>query len=154
MLMKPFIVQAITDQNGRLVKKFGPTKVRRVISKQTAGTLRRIMHTVTTEGGTGVKATLDRYSVGGKTGTAQKIDDRGTYAKSKYLASFIGFTPVENARLAILVIIDEPKKNHYGGIVAAPAFKTIAHKALNYLNVPPKINARQLTVFRNIEAKG
>ena len=154
VVMKPYIVQAITDQNGRLVKKFNPSPVRNAISKSTAATLRRIMHTVTTEGGTGVNAALERYSVAGKTGTAQKIDDQGTYAKGKYMGSFIGFTPVENARLAILVIIDEPQKDYYGGIVAAPAFKIIAHETLNYLNAPPTTDPRQMTGLRKIEAAG
>ncbi len=131
ILMKPFLVQAITDHNGRLKKKFGPTPVRRVISKQTARTLKRIMRTVTTEGGTGVNAALDGYPVGGKTGTAQKIDKGGTYSKGKYVASFIGFTPVENSEVTILVVIDEPKKTYYGGLVAAPVFKTIAYETLN-----------------------
>jgi cell division protein FtsI (penicillin-binding protein 3) len=152
--MKPFMVQAITDHNGRLKKKFGPTRVRRVISKQTAGTLRRIMRTVTTEGGTGVNAALDGYPVGGKTGTAQKIGESGTYAKGKYVASFIGFTPVENSEVAILVVIDEPRKTYYGGLVAAPVFKAIAHETLNYLNVPPRSKPRQLTGLRGMGVSG
>jgi len=154
ILMKPFIVQAITEQNGRLIKKFGPRRVRRAISKRTARTLRRIMRTVITKGGTGVNAALEGYSVCGKTGTAQKIDDSGAYAKGKYMASFIGFAPIENSEAAILVIIDEPKKNYYGGVVAAPVFKKIAHETLNYLNIPPQNETRRFTVSRSIEAKG
>jgi len=71
--MKPYIVQAITDQNGQLIKSFGPRKAKRVISEKTARTLAMIMKTVIAEGGTGVNAALEGYSVCGKTGTAQKI---------------------------------------------------------------------------------
>ncbi|MCJ7539163.1 MAG: penicillin-binding protein 2, partial [Desulfobacterales bacterium] len=75
ILMKPYVVQAITDHNGRLIKSFGPRRIRRVISEKTAGVLSRIMQTVISEGGTGVNAALEGYSVCGKTGTAQKIDE-------------------------------------------------------------------------------
>ena len=138
IFMKPFVVQAITDHNGRLIKSFAPSKGRRVISEKTARTLTRIMHTVTTEGGTGVNAALDGYSVCGKTGTAQKIGNNGGYAKGKYVASFVGFVPSEHPKVAILVVVDEPKKQHYGGIVAAPGFKNIAQKTLAYMNISPK----------------
>lgn len=138
VLMKPFIVQAIMDQNGRLLKSFGTVKVRRVISARTARVVRKIMKSVVSNGGTGINAALEGYSACGKTGTAQKIDENGTYAKGKFVASFVGFAPVEKAEVAILVVIDEPLKHHYGGIVAAPVFKKIADETLNYINVPPK----------------
>jgi cell division protein FtsI (penicillin-binding protein 3) len=152
--MKPFIVQAITNQNGRLVKSFAPKKVKTVISAQTARSLRKIMKTVVSQDGTGVNAALEGYSVCGKTGTAQKSDENGTYAKDKYMASFIGFAPAEKAAVAILVVIDEPRKNHYGGVVAAPAFKKIASETLNYLNIPPKRDRDKLTAEVAFEASG
>ncbi|MDH4205317.1 MAG: penicillin-binding protein 2, partial [Desulfobacteraceae bacterium] len=137
ILMKPYVVQAITDHNGRLIKSFGPRRIRRAISEKTAGTLSRIMQTVTTEGGTGVNAALEGYSVCGKTGTAQKIDENGGYSYEKYVASFVGFAPVENPKIAVLVVVDEPQKQHYGSIVAAPAFKAIAQKTLDYMHIAP-----------------
>jgi cell division protein FtsI (penicillin-binding protein 3) len=152
--MRPFIVQAIMNQNGRLVKSFAPQKVRRVISAQTARSIRNIMKTVLSQDGTGVNAALEGYSACGKTGTAQKSDENGTYAKDKYLASFIGFAPAEKAAVAILVVIDEPRKNHYGGVVAAPAFKKIAGETLNYLNIPPNRDHDKLTVEVAFEASG
>jgi cell division protein FtsI (penicillin-binding protein 3) len=146
ILMKPYVVQAITDHNGRLIKSFGPKRVRRVISEKTAGTLSRIMQTVITEGGTGVNAALEGYSVCGKTGTAQKIDENGRYSYEKYVASFVGFAPVENPKIAVLVVVDEPKKQHYGSIVAAPAFKAIAQKTLDYMHIAPKRKTDKLMV--------
>ena len=87
--------------------------------------------------GAGRNAALDRYSVCGKTGTARKLDEEGRYSNNKHIASFVGFTPAEDPQIAILVVIDEPKGNYYGGVVAAPVFKKIAQQTLNYLNVPP-----------------
>jgi len=136
ILMAPYIVQAITDQNGRLIKSSSPRMVRRVVSLETARAVRKIMASVTTEGGTGVNAALEGYSVCGKTGTAQKIDEKGTYSDEKYIASFLGFIPAEDPEITVLVVIDEPQGKHYGSIVAAPAFKRIAHETVNYMNIP------------------
>ncbi len=146
ILMKPYAVQAITDYHGRLIKSFAPKIVRRVISEKTAGTLTRIMRTVITEGGTGVNAALDGYSACGKTGTAQKIDENGRYSNDKFIASFVGFAPVEAPKIAVLVVVDEPQKEHYGSAVAAPAFKTIAQKTLDYMNISPKKSDGKLMV--------
>ncbi len=146
IFMKPYVVQAITDRNGRLIKSFAPSEGRRVISEKTAKTLTRIMQTVTTEGGTGVNAALEGYSVCGKTGTAQKIGNNGTYANGKYISSFVGFVPSEHPKVAVLVIIDEPKGQHYGGTVAAPGFRNIAQKTLAYMNLSPKSKTDGLIV--------
>jgi cell division protein FtsI (penicillin-binding protein 3) len=154
VLMKPLLVKAIVDRNGQTVTQFSPEPVRRAISSQTASTMRQILTSVIAEGGTGVNAALQGYSVCGKTGTAQKIDKSGTYAKGKYLSSFLGFTPANEPQLAILVIVDEPKTQDYGGIVAAPAFRQIALETLSYLNIPPGPGANQLRVSRGNRANG
>jgi cell division protein FtsI (penicillin-binding protein 3) len=154
VLMKPLLVKAINDRNGNTITQFSPEPVRRVISSQTAASIRRILKTVISEGGTGVHAALQGYSACGKTGTAQKIDDSGTYAKGKYLSSFLGFAPADQPELAILVIVDEPKKQDYGGIVAAPAFRQIALDTLGYLNIPPGPDADRLRVSRENRANG
>ena len=154
VLMKPLLVKAIVDRHGQTVKQFEPEPVRRVISSQTASTMRKILRSVITEGGTGVNAALTGYSACGKTGTAQKIDKSGTYAKGKYLSSFLGFAPADQPELAILVVVDEPKKKDYGGIVAAPAFRRIALDTLNYLNIPPGPDADALRVSRGNRANG
>ena len=109
---------------------------------------------VRSEGGTGVNAALDGYSVSGKTGTAQKIDDSGKYARGIYVSSFLGFAPADEPKVVILVIVDEPKGEHYGGTVAAPVFKKIAHETLNYLNIPPVMEQDKLRVSIETEDKG
>jgi cell division protein FtsI (penicillin-binding protein 3) len=91
---------------------------------------------VDTEGGTGSLAAVPGYHVAGKTGTAQKPIPGG-YSTSKYVASFVGFVPATRPRLAILVMVDEPQDAIWGGVVAAPAFQSIAQFALQYLEVPP-----------------
>ena len=154
ILMKPYIVMEITDQNDISVKSFKPQQVRRVISARTAGIVKKILKTVTTKGGTGVNAALDRYSVCGKTGTARKLDEKGKYSDSKHVASFVGFTPADKPEIAVLVIIDEPQGNYYGGIVAAPVFKKIAQQTLNYLNVAPEGDTTKFRVSRNNGANG
>ena len=135
ILMKPYLVQAVTDYNGRLIKSIKPTAKRRVVSPETAQAVIKMLKSVVSEKGTGINAAIDGYSVCGKTGTAQKIGDTGKYAKGKYTASFIGFIPAEKPEAVILVIIDEPHDNHYGGIVAAPVFRKIALKTLDYMNM-------------------
>jgi cell division protein FtsI (penicillin-binding protein 3) len=153
-LMKPYIVESIMDHNGNVLKRFVPKKIRRVVSPETARIIRTVMRSVITEGGTGIKANINGYSFCGKTGTAQKIDQNGKYAKGKYIASFIGFTNMEKPEAAILVVIDEPELAHYGGDVAAPTFRKIAHETLNYLHMPPKRNMDNLLVSRMIGANG
>jgi cell division protein FtsI (penicillin-binding protein 3) len=107
----------------------------RVMSEHAARTLLTIMQGVT-EDGTAKLAAIPGYPVAGKTGTAQKVSG-GRYDPSKYLASFVGIVPADKPRLVIAVMIDEPQGTHYGGLVAAPAFKAIAEAALRYLGVAP-----------------
>ncbi len=154
MLMKPRIVQAVLDQNGKVLETRGPQVVRRVVSAKTAQTVARIMKTVIAPGGTGINAALEGYTVSGKTGTAQKSGKKGTYAKGKYVSSFVGFTPSENPAVAILVVVDEPRADYHGSKVAAPVFKKIALETLNYLNIPPSDGTDRLTVSRGNEAHG
>ncbi len=138
LLMKPYLVDKITDDDGNVLQSFAPEVKRRVISPETAKTVARMLEGVVVEGGTGVNAAVDGYRTAGKTGTAQKVDPvTHGYSVNKRTASFVGFVPLENPRLTILVVIDEPKTSPYGGVVAAPAFSAIAQQALCYLKVPP-----------------
>ncbi len=146
MYMKPHIVKSILDSNGRTIKTFEPEAVRQVISAQAARSVREIMQSVVTQGGTGEKAALAGYSVGGKTGTAQKVSEKGGYAKNRYVSSFIGFAPAEKPEAVILVVIDEPKRLHYGGLVAAPAFRKIANETLQYRKVMPNVASKELRI--------
>ncbi len=153
VLMKPHLVQAITDASGKIIRKIEPKPVRQAVSAETARTVRQMLKTVVAPGGTGVNAAITGYDVCGKTGTAQKID-HGVYAKGKYVSSFIGFFPADHPEAVILVVVDEPQKRHYGGTVAAPAFKRIALETLGYLNIPPDSVPDKLTVSIDKEAKG
>ena len=153
ILMKPRLVQAITDASGQIVRRIDPAPVRRVISTETARTVRQMMKEVITTGGTGVQAALEGYTVCGKTGTAQKIIN-GSYARGKYVSSFIGFVPADHPEAVILVIVDEPQKRYYGGTVAAPAFKRIALETLGYLNIPPQNIPNRIMVSLEKEGKG
>jgi cell division protein FtsI (penicillin-binding protein 3) len=154
VLMKPRIVQAATDKQGHVLQQFPPEEVRRTISRETAQTLKEILQSVMLPGGTGTHASLEGYTAAGKTGTARKIDDSGQYANDRHVASFIGFAPVENPQIAVLVVIDEPRGQIYGGAVAAPVFKKIAQSTLNYLNVPPRNVPEKLRVSRESGGRG
>jgi cell division protein FtsI (penicillin-binding protein 3) len=153
ILVKPHLVKAVTDANGQVIKKIEPAPVRRAISTETARTVRQMMKEVITTGGTGVNAALEGYAVCGKTGTAQKIEN-GSYARGKYVSSFIGFVPADYPEAVILVVVDEPQKRYYGGTVAAPAFKRIALETLGYLNISPQNIPSRLTVSLEKEGKG
>jgi len=139
-LMKPYLVEQILDDSGTVVQKFEPQLVRRVISPETAQKITKMMETVTGDGGTGTKAALDGFRVAGKTGTAQKVDPvTHTYSPTKRIGSFVGFVPADKPKLTIAIIIDEPQGIKYGGVVAAPAFRSIAQNALAYLKIQPNM---------------
>jgi len=136
-LMKPMIVKEILDSNLNKIKVFKPKPVRQVVSPDIALTMSKILEQVVVDG-TGKGATVPGYRVAGKTGTAQKFDlSLGKYSDDKYDSLFVGFVPVENPKLSILVLIDEPVGSYYGGTVAAPVFKEIVSKVLPYLSIPP-----------------
>jgi cell division protein FtsI (penicillin-binding protein 3) len=152
VLMRPYLVQAVTDPSGRPVHTYAPQPVRRVVSARTARTVRRIMHTVITEGGTGVKAEVEGYSVCGKTGTAQKVNADGKYTHNAYVASFIGLAPTDRPVIAVLVVVNEPQDTFYGGQVAAPAFSRIVRETLGYMNVAPGNEDWDKSHVREIQA--
>jgi cell division protein FtsI (penicillin-binding protein 3) len=86
--------------------------------------------------GTGTKAAIPGFRVAGKTGTAQKIDSRtGAYSSTQFVGSFVGYVPAESPRLAMIVILDEPQGESWGGTVAAPVFRQVGEQVLNYLGV-------------------
>jgi len=138
LLVKPYVVGSVVEPGGRIVRHREREIVRRVISERTAQYLKEMMAEVTSEGGTGEKAAIEGYLICGKTGTAQKLNDQGCYTDKDYIASFLGFAPGSNPRIAVLVVVDSPKKGYYGGVVAAPAFRKIVHETLNYFGVPPE----------------
>jgi cell division protein FtsI (penicillin-binding protein 3) len=109
---------------------------RRVISRRTAGQVSQMLEGVLSAGGTAEEAQVDGYTLAGKTGTAEKAIPGG-YSKTDFIASFIGFAPARKPRLLVAVMVDTPRGNYYGGIVAAPAFEKIVSFALPYLRIPP-----------------
>lgn len=134
-LMQPFVVSRIQDSQGRVVLEQPPQIRRRPVSSTTAKVLTGLLERAV-EQGTGKRASIPGYRVAGKTGTAQKFDvSADRYSSTKLIGSFVGFVPVEQPRLAILVIIDEPQTVGWGGVVAAPVFRRIAEQVLTYLGV-------------------
>jgi cell division protein FtsI/penicillin-binding protein 2 len=136
VLLRPMLVERLEDREHAVLAKYYPQRVRQVISEDTAKLMVRALKTVVLPDGTAPKAALEHYSVAGKTGTAQKVEN-GAYVH-KYFSSFIGFFPADDPQLCISVTMDEPKKGYYGGQTAAPVFKQIAEQAANYLNIRPE----------------
>jgi cell division protein FtsI (penicillin-binding protein 3) len=135
--MKPFIVSDIISSNGEIIKRATPQAERRVISSSTSETVVEILKTVVEQGGTAQKADIDGNLVAGKTGTAQIFDqDLGRYSRDKHVSSFVGFVPADNPRIALIVVLYEPKGSSYGGEVAAPVFKRIVEHTFSYLDIP------------------
>ncbi len=121
---------------------FHPAAQHRVVSTMTAAQMKKMLEGVVLFG-TARRAILDGYTVAGKTGTAQKVDPAtGGYSKTKYVASFIGFAPVNNPAITIAVILDSPIGLHQGGQVSAPVFKRIAMQVLEYLHVPHDLDVK------------
>jgi cell division protein FtsI (penicillin-binding protein 3) len=140
-LMQPQIVRAVVDGTGREMQGFEPKAIRQVISPETARTLTGIMTKVVSEG-TGHNAAIVGFEVAGKTGTAQKMDPATRrYSRAPGVLSFVGFVPAEDPRLAMIVLLDEPKNEKWGSEAAAPMFSAIGAEALRYLHAPPKDTA-------------
>ncbi len=138
MLMKPRIIKQVRDKDGNVVEQTHPTLVRRVVSPKVARETAYAMSMVTLDEGTGTNAAMKHYTVAGKTGTAQKVNPKTRrYDRHLWLGSFVGFAPAEKPDVVVLVMIDEPQKSHYGGVVAAPAVKRILKKALSVRGVMP-----------------
>ncbi|MFQ5656694.1 MAG: peptidoglycan D,D-transpeptidase FtsI family protein [Candidatus Methylomirabilales bacterium] len=150
-LMRPHVLKAVQSPDGT-VDEIRPFPIRRVASRETTRTLTSIL-TEVVERGTGQAAAFTGYQVAGKTGTAQKLDQKtGRYSRTDVVASFIGYVPAKAPRLAILVLIDEPGRLAWGGSVAAPAFRAIARETLSYLAIPPRHPQDERVVRRPYEA--
>ncbi len=138
VLMQPRIVRRIERPDGSLVKEFNPLKIRRVIQQKTASEILDILIGVLSDRGTGYKAKMEGYTIAGKTGTAQIADTKkGGYLEDQFYASFVGFVPVPNPKIVILVTLDRPVGEVYGGQTAAPVFKNIVERIAPYLNILP-----------------
>jgi cell division protein FtsI/penicillin-binding protein 2 len=133
VLRPPHIIQSIGSQ------AHATAPGRRVISSQTASSLRQMLEGVLAPGGTASEVSIPGYQLAGKTGTASKVDPAtGEYSKTAYVASFMGFAPASDPKLLCAVIVDEPQNGSiFGGTVAAPAFGEIMSFALPYLHIAP-----------------
>lgn len=128
-LLEPFVVRKVVDDEDNTVLEKKPRTIRQVISAETARQMTLTLQGVV-ERGTGKTARVANVSIAGKTGTAQKLDHDQKRYVAKYLSSFVGFFPAESPRLALLIMINEPKFGYYGSEVAAPAFANIVRRII------------------------
>jgi cell division protein FtsI (penicillin-binding protein 3) len=156
--VKPHLVDRIVNQDGELTYQFEPGELKRVISEETAETMRRLMHqVVTSTQGTGKKAAIREYRVGGKTGTAQIADPvNGGYYRDRYTTVFAGFAPIADPKITAVIVVFEPMvKLHYGGHVCGPVFREVVREALVKMHVPedpmdPEFFRRNRSLFKEI----
>ena len=140
LLMRPRIMSAIQDANGKLVYHYGPAIEQRAISAKTAETLRHYLRAVVVRGTGNPTAKVPGYTTAGKTGTAQVVENGG-YLPGAYIASFIGMIPAEHPRYVILVKVERPHGSIYGSQVAAPVFAELARAAMFHAGVMPATGA-------------
>jgi len=136
VVVRPHILRAVRDGQGRAITVTAPDPGRPAVSPAVARRVMAMMVDVVRRG-TGTQAALDGYPVAGKTGTAQKPSPAGGYLSGTYVASFLGIVPADRPRLAILVVLDDPRGAYYGGAVAAPVFRAVAAQVLWHLRVAP-----------------
>lgn len=126
ILYQPQIIKSHVRYDGSMVYDLKPKEIRRVISSETSELMRKLLGSAV-KNGTGIKANSELISIGGKTGTSQKLID-GKYSRAHYNSSFVGFFPVDNPKVAMLILVNSPDIGRYGGLVAAPIFKNIAER--------------------------
>lgn len=137
-LITPHFAKGISDENGNMVESFQYSQGKQVISRETSETMKGILESVVSEG-TGSKAYIPGYRIGGKTATSEKLPRRS----GKYIASFMSFAPAEDPQVMALVLVDEPQGVYYGGTVAGPVMQELLQNILPYLGVEPKYNEKE-----------
>ncbi|MGB3367371.1 MAG: penicillin-binding transpeptidase domain-containing protein [Acidaminobacteraceae bacterium] len=143
-LMEPHMVKAFTDDNGEIIKSIAPKLIRSVVSKKTSDDIRLMMESVVING-SAKKAYIPGIRVGGKTGTSEKLVN-GQYSDVLAYSSFFGVAPVDDPKLTVLVIVDEPEDTNYGSVVAAPIAKSILEDSLRYLKIEPEFKSVLKTI--------
>lgn len=131
-LYKPYLVEKITDGEGIVIRRNTPTVVRKVLSEKVSESMRKILED-TVEKGTGKRAHIEGYAVGGKTGTAQLSGGKSGYIRNEYLSSFIGFFPADNPKYVIMAMFMRPQSeqsNRSGGVVAAPVVGNVIRRII------------------------
>lgn len=136
-MVEPYVIDKINLANGEAKDFAQHNKPVQIIKTETADEIKRIMELVINEGG-GKLAKIEGYRIAGKTGTAEKLNESGTgYESGSYIASFVGFAPVDNPKYAVIVVLDSPKGVFYGSAVAAPVFREIMEQILVSGNIVP-----------------
>ena len=148
--VEPQLLHATVDGEGR-AHRSAPSDPRRVVSRRTARQMTKILTGVVDEG-TGIEAQIPGYEVAGKTGTAQKPLPTGGYGNS-YVATFAGYAPARDPQVAVIVVLDDPVPI-WGGLTAAPTFRTITQFALRHLGVPPTGNASRAAAEIEADQRG
>ena len=148
-LVQPYIIKKVVAPNGDVVREGHKKVIRQVISKDTASKMRDMMEQVVTDGG-GQSAAIKGYRIAGKTGTAEKLAEKGGYEKDKYIASFVGFVPADKPKYAMIVMIDDPQGAFYGSQVAAPIFRDTLQQILVAKGIQP-ISGEGLPSFEQLE---
>ena len=141
-LVKPRLVKQLIDNDGKIVEEFPTETVRKVFSEETSRQMLQVMESVVTEG-SGASAYVPGYSVGGKTGTAQKVVN-GRYSDDLYITSFVAAAPTYNPEIVALLIIDEPKDSYYGSVIAAPLVGQLIEDTLQYMNIHPMYTEEEI----------
>jgi cell division protein FtsI/penicillin-binding protein 2 len=148
---RPTLIHAVRDQVSGTVKLTKRSEAERVFSAETATQMRSFLKDVV-ETGTGVKAQLAFHDAGGKTGTAQMVEE-GRYS-GKYMASFVGLAPIKEPKFIVAVTIAAPKGDHYGGSVAGPVFKEVMERAMVRYDIQPTRTKRQLSQKSDSSGRG
>lgn len=137
-LITPHFGKGIADEEGNIIENFQYERGEQVISQETSETMKKILESVVSEG-TGSKAYIPGYRIGGKTATSEKLPRRS----GKYIASFMSFAPAENPQVMALVLIDEPQGVYYGGTVAGPVMQELLRNILPYLGIEPQYSEKE-----------
>lgn len=145
-LMQPYIVKQVLDSEGNIVSTTEPVVVRQVITSETSATMRGILERVVgDEDGSGRKAYVPGYRVGGKTGTSEKLQKNNAEGGKFYITSFYGFAPANDPQVGVLVLLDEPHVgNIYGSVIAAPVVGAVLSEILPYLGIEPQYTEKEL----------
>ena len=137
VLMRPYVVSRIAPADGGPPVDVTPRALRQVVSLEVTHQITAMLEGVVQKGGTAEAGAIPGYRVAGKTGTAQKVDPiSGTYSVDKLFSSFVGYLPAQTPRVVIGVFLDEPKGEHFGGMIAAPIFGEIALGTMRQLGIP------------------
>ena len=145
-LVTPHIGCKIVDNDGNTVKNLDYDKGEKILSDETSENMKKILESVVSEG-TGNKAYIAGYRIGGKTATSEKLPRRS----GKYIASFLSFAPAENPEVMAIVLIDEPQGTYYGGTVAGPVMKELLSNVLPYMGIEPVYNEKEQELAETIK---